>query len=1084
MSGERPRGRGRKKKSRSRSRSRPREYTLREKHAAAKKLQGIYRAGRALRRVRMLVRSVVQKVYDPATGAYYFYNTNTGESTWTQPVLLGNEEFEKLPESASLEEKAQATASMASDWEEFTDEYSGAVYYYNKVTQENVWEKPQVVQQAEDAKKAWLGEDWEELVNETGAKYYYNNKTDMSQWVKPSPEQLAESRGESVKDNEAAESPRENENENEDQEPGMDDEEYYAEEKKEEEEETVLIDGVRVPVGVPTEEDLVQDELRVAERKRIWDRRDMIAEETRAQRCRRLLKYRVKKCAREEHSQLDLMSLNAKKIPEKVYELTHGLNVLALSNNLIEKIPEDVKSLTKLTSLSLRQNRLKSIPPQLWYFTELVDLDLRENQIPELPQEVGNLTTLRDINIWELGIDNMKSLCCLRLDGNCLRQLPEELGKVVTLKTLTVSRNEIEHLPSTITELHALEEFECAQNKLVSLPENFGESLSGLITLDISHNAIEELPQDIGFVSQLTRFDAGGNKLKALPESFYDLRALEWLSLCKNKLAKLAKAVGRFASLEHLDISENRFKSIPGSFKKLKSLRRFAATGNKLTSIRTELCAAVTLEHVDLCDNAINEIPGQIGDLRSLLSLKLSGNKLLGIPLEMARLGKLELLDLSKNVIEKLPGKFPFRGWASLQRLRLSENKLKAIPRGFGELGALSRLDASHNILSVILPDFGRLGSLEWLDMSHNRLQQLPGTFADLSSLSVLRLSYNKFRSPPTMLDNLPNLHSWALHFNPIAPPTLDDLDRLASKRGQQLCASHAVRALDEGKTHQRKRNVDAARESLAEAVEALGKMPSAAVRETKESRHYEFDARRFYVGTVGSAAAYTEGLVERDLGNHSSAVDKFTESIQQSLSANLHMYYARGRSFLESRNASAALGDFNRVLRGNADYLPALCGRAAAQIELGQYKEALQDGDTVLASKVDHVEGRLYHSIAHMKLCNLEEALKGFRLVVQKSKDDRLLVMAYYNRGLIYRDLGQHKNAITEFEKAIVIFEQLIECALEGSAAHKHLQNKLYVSHMCRASTWRSLGQTEKAGKAYDEAMGLKPGMVSHKKK
>ena len=166
-------------------------------------------------------------------------------------------------------------------------------------------------------------------------------------------------------------------------------------------------------------------------------------------------------------------------------------------------------------------------------------------------------------------------------------------------------------------------------------------------------------------------------------------------------------------------------------------------------------------------------------------------------------------------------------------------------------------------------------------------------------------------------------------------------------------------------------------------------------------------------------------------------------------------MYFMRGMSQLESRNAAEALKDFNRVLRDRPMYLPALTYRSAAMLELGQYKEALADAEAVVESDPLNARGILHMSIANMKLCNLEDALAGIK---QALKIDDSLELAYYNRGLIYRDLGQHKNALVEFEKANAIFEKQAASAAPGSLALHRIRNKLYVSHMCRSSIWRSL--------------------------
>ncbi len=62
------------------------------REAAIVKIQALARRKIARRKVRELARSVWEKVQDPTTGCWFYYNTRTGESTWFKPALLGEAE--------------------------------------------------------------------------------------------------------------------------------------------------------------------------------------------------------------------------------------------------------------------------------------------------------------------------------------------------------------------------------------------------------------------------------------------------------------------------------------------------------------------------------------------------------------------------------------------------------------------------------------------------------------------------------------------------------------------------------------------------------------------------------------------------------------------------------------------------------------------------------------------------------------------------------------------------------------------------------------------------------------------------------
>lgn len=126
-----------------------------------------------------------EKVTDD-DGKEYYYNPVTEETAWDRP-----EGFEESKdEDKSKEEKEDGKEATKGTWEKVTDD-DGKEYYYNSVTEETSWDRPEGFQEAtakdEDKKDGDDGKkgDWEKLTDEEGREYYYNATKDVTQWDKP-----------------------------------------------------------------------------------------------------------------------------------------------------------------------------------------------------------------------------------------------------------------------------------------------------------------------------------------------------------------------------------------------------------------------------------------------------------------------------------------------------------------------------------------------------------------------------------------------------------------------------------------------------------------------------------------------------------------------------------------------------------------------------------------------------------------------------------------------------------------------------------------------------------------------------------
>ena len=104
---------------------------------------------------------------------------------------------------------------------------------------------------------------------------------------------------------------------------------------------------------------------------------------------------------------------------------------------------------------------------------------------------------------------------------------------------LSLSRNQLSKLSTSIGNLSHLTELHLDSNKLTSLPENIC-NLSNLNILDLEDNQLTSLQDIICNLSSLTTLYLSNNKLTNLPDNFSNLSNLNVLYLNNNPLTDLS----------------------------------------------------------------------------------------------------------------------------------------------------------------------------------------------------------------------------------------------------------------------------------------------------------------------------------------------------------------------------------------------------------------------------------------------------------------------------------------------------------------------------------------------------------------
>jgi hypothetical protein len=148
--------------------------------------------------------------------------------------------------------------------------------------------------------------------------------------------------------------------------------------------------------------------------------------------------------------------------PVEILDLADSLEILDLSNNRLNSLPDDFGRLTNLKAAFFFNNQFEEIPevlaqcPQLsvigfksnqirWVSASALSptirwLILTDNQIEQLPPEIGTLGKLQK----------------LMLAGNRLRSLPDEMAACQNLELIRLSANQLSSLPDWLLTLPRL----------------------------------------------------------------------------------------------------------------------------------------------------------------------------------------------------------------------------------------------------------------------------------------------------------------------------------------------------------------------------------------------------------------------------------------------------------------------------------------------------------------------------------------------------------------------------------------------------------------------------------------------------
>ena len=140
--------------------------------------------------------------------------------------------------------------------------------------------------------------------------------------------------------------------------------------------------------------------------------------------------------------------------PKEIFDLADSLEILDLSNNALNSLPDDLYRLTELRILFCSNNQFTELPVSLGQCPKLEMIGFKNNQISRVPSE-----SLPDITRW------------LILTDNQIKALPSDMGRLTRLQKLALAGNELTQLPDSVKHCESLELIRVSANKLAQFPD-------------------------------------------------------------------------------------------------------------------------------------------------------------------------------------------------------------------------------------------------------------------------------------------------------------------------------------------------------------------------------------------------------------------------------------------------------------------------------------------------------------------------------------------------------------------------------------------------------------------------------------
>ncbi|KAI5627068.1 leucine-rich repeat-containing protein 10 [Silurus asotus] len=182
--------------------------------------------------------------------------------------------------------------------------------------------------------------------------------------------------------------------------------------------------------------------------------------------------------------------------------------------------------------------------------------------LKEMPHDCTIDLCSRHLHRFPLRVCAFRDLVKLYLSNNNLNSLPSQLSNLEKLQILALDFNSFVELPLVVCSLRQLSILYLGNNQIAKLPKDLSQ-LSGLKTLWLDNNCFTKFPPVVCKLYNLKTLHLGYNQFRSLPAELSRLKELRSVWLSANVLNKFPPVLLEMHWLEVIDVDRNHIQYFP-----------------------------------------------------------------------------------------------------------------------------------------------------------------------------------------------------------------------------------------------------------------------------------------------------------------------------------------------------------------------------------------------------------------------------------------------------------------------------------------------------------------------------------------